>query len=96
MHKLDRPRLSVDFNEMLEPDLFLLARDDEKVDSSGAVVSLSEGMRVYVYEPEGDDENGVPRYLLATGIVEKNTATYSWAAEVRWCCRIDRWESEPE
>lgn len=32
---MDRPRLYVDFNEMVEPDLVLLAQEDGKVDSSG-------------------------------------------------------------
>lgn len=91
MPRLDRPRLPVDFNEMVEEDLVLLARDDKKRDSAGAVISFSEGMRVHLYM-EDADEGGAPRLLLATGTVEKNTSD-GWSAGVRWCCRIDRWEA---
>jgi hypothetical protein len=87
---LDKPRLVVDFNEMVADDLVLLARDDEKRDSSGAMISLSEGMRVHLYMDDAD-ENGDPGFLLATGIVERNTSE-GWSAGPRWCCRIDRWE----
>lgn len=91
MPRLDRPRLPVDFNEMVEEDLVLLARDDQKQDSSGEVIRFSEGMRVHLYM-EDADESGAPRFLLATGTVEKNTSD-DWSAGVRWCCRIDRWET---
>jgi hypothetical protein len=91
MPKLDRPRLRVDFNEMIGENLVLLARDDEKQDSSGATVALSEGARVYLYM-EDAAESGASRFLLATGIVEGNTSD-GWSSGVRWCCRIDRWES---
>ena len=90
MPQLDRPRLYVDFNEMLDTDLFLLSRDDHKVDSSGNTVTLTEGLRVYVYSDDGDDA-GAPTYLIATGIAERNRATDDWNAHVRWCCRIDAW-----
>lgn len=91
MLKLDRPRLAVDFNEMVEKDVVLLSREDSKQDSSGNLVELSEGLRVFVYM-EDADESGVPRNLLATGLVERNVAN-DWSSSVRWRCRIDRWES---
>lgn len=76
---LDRPRLYVDFNEMLEPGLYLLSRDDAKADSSGALVHLREGDLVWVYSDDGDD-HGQPDALLAHGRVERNRALDSWAA----------------
>jgi hypothetical protein len=87
----DQPRLLVDFNEMVDTDVVLLSREDEKIDSSGRLVALEEGMRVYLYMPDRD-ETGAPTTVLATGIVELNRAT-DWSAAVRWCCRVDRWES---
>jgi hypothetical protein len=42
------PGIAVDFNEMLDDSLCLLSRDDEKVDSSGARICLSEGLTVHV------------------------------------------------
>lgn len=90
MPNLDRPRLFVDFNEMLGSDLVLLSRDDQKVDSSGTTVTFTEGMRVYLYMPDAD-ESGAPTNLYATGRAELNRAG-GWSSSVRWCCRIDGWD----
>ena len=90
MWKLDRPRIGIDFNEMVGQDLVLLSRDDQRTDSSGAVIELSPGLRVHLYDDDTDDQ-GNPSFLLATGLVERNTAD-DWSRDVRWCCRIDNWE----
>lgn len=82
MPALDRPRIVVDFNEMVERDVVLLSREDTRRDSSGNVIELRVGLRVYLYMEE----------LLATGIVELNDAA-GWSSHVRWRCRIDKWES---
>lgn len=87
MPRLDRPRLYVDFNERLEPDLFLLSRDDQKRDSSGAVVTLTEGMLVFVYSDDADERNQ-PDPLIAEGTVERNPGDQAWSAAAKWCCRI--------
>lgn len=89
MNALDRARLRVDFNELVEEDLVLLSVEDEKTDSDGNRVLLKNGMRVYLYM-EDADEGGRPTNLLATGVVEENRAA-GWAAHVEWCCRIDGW-----
>ncbi len=83
---MDRARLYVDFNEMLEPDLVLLSKYDTETDSAGNVVALGEGIQVYVYM-DNVDENGVPDPLIADGVVEKAPRT-GWAAAVKGCCRI--------
>jgi len=88
---LDRPRILVDFNEMTDENVVLLSREDTRLDSSGSLVALCAGLRVYLYA-EDADENGAPCHLLATGIVERNDAD-DWSAAVPWRCRIDQWES---
>lgn len=85
---MDRPRLYVDFNEMLEPDLVLLAKTDTKIDSSGAVIELHEGKLVYVYTDD-TDEHDRPDNLIADGVAVLNTAK-GWGSAARWCCRIDQ------
>jgi hypothetical protein len=90
MKDLDRPRLRVDFNEMVEQNLFLLSANDEKLDSSGTRIVLAEGMRVYLYM-EDASEAGEPTMLTATGTVERNRSR-GWSAHVKWCCRIDAWD----
>lgn len=93
---MKEPRLYVDFNEMLEPDLVLLSKEDTTVDSHGNVVVLREGLPVRIYD-EDSDINGNVDNLIAEGVAERNIAT-GWSAVAKWCCRIDsngiRHESE--
>lgn len=95
---MDRPRVRVDFNEMIEEDLVLLAQTDDVMDSHGGQVQLSEGMRIHVYE-EDPDEDGHPSALIADGTVERNVAG-GWTSAAKWSCRIDsngirRWPPAP-
>lgn len=83
---LQKPRIYVDFNEMIDFDLVLLSQKDTKLNSEGVEVELSEGMGIDIYM---DDEqaNGFKDNLIASGIVEKNR---SGLFEItKWCCRID-------
>lgn len=93
MVEKDHPRILVDFNEMVEQDVVLLSREDTRRDSSGDLVELRAGQRVYLYQEDSDD-SGAPCRLLATGLVELNDAD-DWSTSVRWRCRIDQWEGGP-
>ena len=84
---MDRPRIYVDFNEMLDSDLVLLAKTDEVTDSSGETIQLREGLRVFIYS-EDVDHDGKSDNLIAQGIVEPNIRR-DWSAAAKWCCRID-------
>lgn len=95
---MDRPRLYIDFNEMLEPDLCLLARSDFKTDSSGANIALHAGLLVHVYTDDTDEDGSVDN-LIAEGTVEPLPADApEWSRGAKWCLRIDlptlRHESE--
>jgi len=87
---MDRPRIPVDFNELVAPDLVLLSKKDAKKDSNGNEVHFREGLRVYVFEMDYDDD-GQPVELVANGVAELNTPMVNgnWTKEVKWCCRID-------
>jgi hypothetical protein len=91
---LDRPRIRVDFNDMIAQDLVCLSRDHSARNSAGDLISLHEGMQVHLYM-EDADETGVPSNLLATGLVERNDAE-DWSQSFGWQCRIDRWEGDVE
>ena len=84
---MPRPAFLVDFNEMVEPNLVLLSKRDNKIDSKGNVVSLGDGLEVIVYMDDTDAGGGVDN-LVASGIVERNRSS-GWSAHVKWCCRID-------
>ena len=46
--KLDRPRIQVDFNEMVDRDLVLMSKLDSKIDSDGQIVEFKPGLKVFV------------------------------------------------
>lgn len=81
------PRVRVDFNEMVENNLVLLCKEDIKIDCHDKPVQLSEGLKIEVFEVDSD-EDGVPDFLIATGVVELNRLD-DWSSHVKWCCRID-------
>ena len=65
------PRIYVDFNEMIEQDLVLLAKCDNKKDSEDNLIHIFQGKEVHIYM---DDEHidGFKDKLIASGKVEKN------------------------
>jgi hypothetical protein len=90
---LDRPRIRVDFNELVGQDLVPLAAVDQVEDSRGQRIFLRRGLPVHLYMDDAD-EGGKPTYLLASGTVEKHQAS-DWSAKARWRCRIDQWRQIP-
>lgn len=83
---MDKPRIQVDFNELLETNLIFLSKTDERENSEGSIIKLSEGVHVSLYEFNHYDD-GVKEYLLAEGMVELNTIQEKPVA--KWCCRIN-------
>jgi hypothetical protein len=81
-------RIYIDFNEMIDSNLFLFSKDDYKIDSEGNQIQLVAGMCVKVYMNDlnelGEEDN-----LIAEGIVELNTKEYEWTKAVKWNCRIN-------
>ena len=90
MEQLDKPRIRVDFNELVQPDLVLLAKTDNVQDSAGNQVILEEGLSISIYEFNHYDD-GTNEYLLADGTVELNNPDVNgkWSAAAKWCCRIN-------
>ena len=88
---MDRPRIRVDFNELVEANLVLLSQSDVVLDSEGNEVVLSDGVKVFVYE-FNHYEDGDKEYLLADGVAEMNRPEVNgqWTKAAKWCCRIDK------
>lgn len=68
--KVDKARIYVDFNEMVDYNTVLLSRDDATIDSQGNVITFYEGMSVSVYMDDVD-RNGEVDNLIAEGIAIK-------------------------
>ena len=83
---MDKPRLYVDFNELVEEDLVLLSQEDIKHDCDGNEVHLYAGKVVDIYS-EDTDENGYEDNLIASGVVEKNLLELF--PRCKWNCRIN-------
>ena len=86
IESMDKPRIKVDFNELMEPDLVLISQTDERTDSEGHIIKLFSGAFVYLYEYNKYDD-GEEEYLLAEGIVELNDKLMNKHA--KWSCRIN-------
>lgn len=86
IENIDKPRIKVDFNERMEPDLVLISQTDEITDSEGNIIKLFSGTFVYLYEYNKYDD-GEEEYLFAEGIVELNDKLMNKHA--KWSCRIN-------
>ncbi|MBR1125619.1 hypothetical protein JQ628_29135 [Bradyrhizobium lablabi] len=85
---MTRPKFCVDFNELIERDLVALSMSDEKTCSTGEKILLQDGLAIEIYSNDDLDDSGEPDTLIASGVVERNSAR-GWAEAIRWCCRID-------
>ena len=87
---MDKARIQVDFNELVQEDLVLLSKTDEVTDSDGNKIILSEGKNVSVYE-FNDYKDGTKEYLFADGVAELNDPEVNgqWSSVAKWCCRIN-------
>lgn len=86
---LDKPRILVDFNELIEEDLILLSQKDTKTDSAGNEIAFREGMPVGIYSDDNIDENNHIDCIIADGIAIKTPFEWQKAYPlVKWCCRF--------
>ena len=84
-----KPRIYVDFNELVSRDMVLLSKSDSKTDSHGNLVTFYEGMPVSIYSDDISDDGQIDN-LIAEGIaVKHDLSNYLHWKDVKWCCRID-------
>ena len=82
---MDKARVYVDFNELVEENIVLLSKDDWKSDSDGKRVCFEEGMPISLYSDSAKDI-----YFLAEGTVIKyDLQDFSSWKHVKWCCRFE-------
>ena len=89
MTLMDEPRIYVDLNERVDKDIFLLSKEDTKVDSNGNIVTFYENMPILIWSDDGDEE-GNPDNLFADAVAIKadHRICSKWSY-VKWWCRID-------
>lgn len=81
-----KPKLYVDFDEMIDHDLVLLSQKDTKLDFEGNEIVLIQNLEVDIYMDDVD-EFGVKDDLIASGKVVRNDTVFF--THVQWLCRID-------
>ena len=87
--KMDKARIYVDLNEMVDDDVVLLSQHDTAEDSEGNIVAFYEGMPISIYTDDFSDE-GEEDNLIAEGIaIRHDLKKYPGFQHVKWCCRID-------
>lgn len=95
---MDKPRIYVDFNEMIDDDIVLLSQNDTKIDSAGNIITFYEGMPVSIYMDDVDCD-GREDNLIAEGIAIKHDLNkYPWSKHVKWYCCFNRnsWMNESD
>lgn len=88
---MDKARIYIDFNEVVDKGVYLLSKDDIKLDSLGNPVIFFEGMRISIYSDDADDEGRRDNLIAEATAIKVNLSEYnppSWR-EVKWCCRVD-------
>lgn len=89
LYKVDKARIYVDFNEMVDHNTVLLSEDDSKIDSQGNVITFYEGMPVSIYSDDVSD-NGQEDNLIADGTAtKKNLSKDPYWQKIKWCCQIN-------
>lgn len=66
---MDKARIYVDYNEMLDHNTVLLSKEDTKIDSKGNIITFYEGMPISVYSDDISDNEEADN-LIAEGIVK--------------------------
>jgi hypothetical protein len=85
---MDRPRIYVDFNEMVTYDIILLSTQDSKMDSEGNIINFKENLPIYIYTDDSD-ENGNQDNLIANGMAIKyDLSQDNYWSHVKWCCKM--------
>lgn len=84
---MNRPRIYVDFNEMVNAREVLLSKEDSKSDSDGNPVHFSEGLRVFVYMDDYDEHRRRDD-LIAEGTAHRNHHG-GWTSAAKWVLQID-------
>ena len=85
---MDKARVYVDFNERVDSDVYLLSKEDTKINSEGNIVTFYEGMPVSIYTDDASSTVEIDN-IIAEGVAIKNDSRKYGFPYVKWCCRVD-------
>ena len=87
---LEKPRIRVDFNDLVQRDLILVSQFHEVLDATGNKIELTEGLEVSVYE-FNHYQGGRDETIFAEGVIELVGArkVVPSNANAKWYCRIN-------
>ena len=81
-----KPKIEVDFNELIGNNQILLSQTDFRKDVYGNDISLTEGLEIDIFDVDYDDNNERDD-IVASGVVTQcKNPLYK---HVKWCCEID-------
>ena len=84
---MDKPRVRVDFNDMISSTEVLLSKGGVVIDSAGHETMLYEGASISVYDDDANDA-GQKDNLIADGIATVNSQG-GWTKAAKWALVID-------
>lgn len=82
-----KPKIEVNFNEIIDDFKILLSQSDMIIDSEGNEILLKEGLEIDIFEPDYDEQNNRDDIVASGFVTECISPLYK---QVKWCCKIDK------
>ncbi|WP_455151176.1 hypothetical protein [Capnocytophaga sp.] len=82
-----KPKIEVNFNEIIDDFKILLSQSDMIIDSEGNEILLKEGLEIDIFEPDYDEQNNRDDIVASGFVTECINPPYK---QVKWCCKIDK------
>jgi len=86
---MNEARIYIDLNERVFGDIFLLSKDDTKLDSKGNTVVFYENMPIRIWSDDFDDEGRQDNLLADAVAIKVDLSEYRFWSHVKWCCKVD-------
>lgn len=82
-----KPKIEVNFNEIIDDFKILLSQSDMIIDSEGNEILLKEGLEIDIFEPDYDEQNNRDDIVASGFVTEYVNPLYK---QVKWCCKNDK------
>ena len=82
-----KPKIEVNFNEIIDDFKILLSQSDMIIDSEGNEILLKEGLEIDIFDPDYDEQNNRDDIVANGFVTECVNQLYK---QVKWCCKIDK------